>query len=393
MNDKQMNSKDRFDIIYMCAGSLEDKVWINTHRIGLELSKRNRVLFVEVPVRSYFSLFKVKNLRELRQKLSGLFFKSNNLIIYKPLHIIPIFLHFGAIRKINKILLRFMLVWRIRKIIQNLGFKSHILWIYYIEDHHYFIGKFKEQMVIYDCVDNISTFPRFTIPWYKKRIEIIERKVLKKSNIVFATTKKLVEIKRKIQPHVYYVPNVGDFEHFNKVATNNLSIPEDILKIKKPIIGYIGTLRRYRINFSLINFIAKRHPEWSIVLIGPFVEQERDTFPEGKNIYYLGWRNYRILPNYIKAFDVCILPYDFNNHTTYAFPLKFWEFMATGKPIVASYLPALEEFADLVPIVKTKEEFVSSIETLLEKGDDKKYERINLAEKNTWSKRVDIMLE
>jgi len=385
-----------FDIIYLCAGSLGQKLWINTHRVGLQLAEKNRVLFVEEPSRSYLGiLIKKKGLEAILKSFKGIESRGPNLTILTPLHVLPSFLQFGIFRVMEKFFQQKLLVRRIRHVTQQLAFQSPLLWIYYIEDQHYFIGKLGESMVVYDCVDEISAFPRFRTEKARQAIRLLEQDVLQKSGVVFTISKNLMESKTKINPHTFYVPNVAEFAHFNTVDSQNLSIPDDIAALPRPILGYIGALTSYRIDFNLINYIAQRHPDWSIVLIGPVGEMTTDNrLLKRDNIYCLGTKDYRTLPQYIKAFDVCLLPYVLNEYTRYNFPLKFWEFMATGKPIVATNTPAFDDFKDFIPVCGSKDAFAAALADAL-KGhqDSKKNLRIDEARKNTWQKRISTMLE
>ena len=395
MNTPDSHTKT-FDIIYLCAGSLGQKLWINTHRVGLQLAEKNRVLFVEEPSRSYLGiLFKGNGLRAIIKSFKGIESRGPNLTILTPLHVLPSFLQFGIFKTAGKFFQQKLLVRRIRQVTRQLAFQSPLLWIYYIENQHYFIGKLGESMVVYDCVDEISAFPRFRTEKARQAIRLLEQDVLQKSGVVFTISKNLMESKKKINPHTYYVPNVAEFVHFNIVDSQNLAIPDDIAALSRPILGYIGALTSYRIDFNLINYIAQRHSDWSIVLIGPVGEMTPDNrLLKRDNVYCLGTKDYQTLPQYIKAFDVCLLPYVLNEYTRYNFPLKFWEFMATGKPIVATNTPAFDEFKDLIPVCATKDAFAAALtDSLKESQNAQKNQRIEEARKNTWEKRINTMLE
>jgi len=118
------------------------------------------------------------------------------------------------------------------------------------------------------------------------------------------------------------------------------------------------------------------------------------TVPKRENIHYLGQKRFDELPNYIKHFDVCIIPYNINNYTETVFPLKFFEYMATGKPIVTTNLPALDEYKDIVGYAKDKEEFMDYIEKALKEEDQVRInERLKIAKANSWDARVEEMIK
>jgi len=390
-----LQTNNNFDIIYLSAGSLKDKLKINTHRVGLHLARKARVLYVQTPTNSLFGFFKSFNFKELWFNIRGIKVCSENLVLYNPFAILPIFLQVGILKRLEALLFNFFTIARIRHFIKKYRFANPILWLYSVELHHNYIGKFNEAMVVYDCVDDLVAFPRFNTAEQKRRIEELELQVLRKSSVVFAISKHLADKKKDINPNTYYVPNVADFGLFNQATQANRHIPKEMTNIPKPILGYVGALASYRIDFNLINYVADKHPEWSIVLIGPIETMTDDNRLLTKhNIYCLGLKEYHTLPSYIKGFDICILPYIKNEYTHHNFPLKFWEFVATGKPIVASDISALREFADLIHVCATRDEFIGAVNHVLNRreSDATIEKRLNAARINTWEKRIDKML-
>ena len=110
------------------------------------------------------------------------------------------------------------------------------------------------------------------------------------------------------------------------------------------------------------------------------------------NVYFFGKIDYSLLPNFLKDIDVCIIPYKVDGHTKGVFPIKFFEFLATGKPVVISNLPSLEEYYKFVFVAKNKNEFSECIDKALVEGDQMKDERIQLAKKNKWDDRIEHQL-
>jgi len=220
-----------------------------------------------------------------------------------------------------------------------------------------------------------------------------ELKLLKKADCVITSSPKLFEEKSEYNKNTFFVPNAGDYQDFSKAMREDIHIPKDISSIPRPVIGFVGAIDRYKLDFQLVTYLAERNPNWSIVLIGPVGQAENQTdvrvFKEKQNIYLLGQKDYKVLPNYIKAFDVCIIPYLNSEYTAGCFPLKFFEFMATGKPIVISGLPALEEYDGLVKIAHSKEEFSRLVQMVLKSDSEKnKQRRMKIAKKNTWDEKV-----
>jgi glycosyltransferase involved in cell wall biosynthesis len=163
-------------------------------------------------------------------------------------------------------------------------------------------------------------------------------------------------------------------------------------KITRPRIGFTGTIDD-RIYLDLIDFILNHNQNWAIILIGT-VNKSRvfQYLREKRNVYFLGWKDNMFLPAYINTFDVCIIPYKMNEFTKGISPIKAFEYLALGKPVVATDLPALRSLKanGLIKIAKDKEEFLSHLNDYLVNDDQNiKNDRIEFAKTNTWQKRID----
>jgi glycosyltransferase involved in cell wall biosynthesis len=163
-----------------------------------------------------------------------------------------------------------------------------------------------------------------------------------------------------------------------------------MLKIKKPILGFLGTIQ-YWIDFDLIRFIAFKNPGWSIVMIGPIGRlAEIEKIKSLPNVYLLGRKPYQEVPNYVKAFDVCLNPYKIDEVSKSCSPLKLYEYLASGKPIVSVDMPEARKFKNLIEIGLDYEDFLEKIQKVLDclPEDKAKIEmRIREAEKHSWDSR------
>ena len=125
-------------------------------------------------------------------------------------------------------------------------------------------------------------------------------------------------------------------------------IPPDIQGIKKPILGYVGTLGEW-VDFDILIQLAKAKPDWSIVMIGPVTSKRFSSLMTGiPNLHWLGEKEYNELPAYLDVFDVCLIPFKVNEFTEKIYPTKFHQYLGAGKPVVSSYLPDLEPFSPWV---------------------------------------------
>ncbi len=362
----------------------------NQHHIMSRLSLNNKVLFIEsLGLRQ--PVFQGRDLRRMVCRIVK-FFKgprrmSDNLFVYAPL-VLP-FHKFAMVRWFNRHFLKVQL----SSVVKTLHLSDPVIWSY-IPNAVDLLGIWKEKLSVYHCVDDLSANPRIDT---KSLIEQEDR-FLKRVSLVFTTAKALFEEKRKHNPHTYYLPNVADYEHFHKAVDTNLVLPADLAGIQSAIIGFIGAISDYKLDFSLIAAIASSHPEWCIVLVGVTGEGEKKAdlsiLFAYKNIRIVGGRPYSVLPAYLKAFDVCILPNKINDYTRNMFPMKFYEYLSAGKPVVSTPLPALSEHTDLYYLANNYDEFVKNIETALTESDSNlKERRFAAARKNTWDVRIQSMSE
>jgi len=375
------------DIVCISTADWDNIAWTNKQHIMFRLSKTNRILYIESlglrqPIINKKDILRI--LKRIKDWFKGARKINKNLFVYSPV-VLPLY-KIKIVQGINHLVLWLTL----KLLLIKLRFKHPILWIY-SPPATSLIGRLNEGLVIYHCVDELSATPR--IPTYS--ILKMEEELLKKADLVFTTSKSLYDKKKKFNQNTYYMPNVADVAHF-MTALGELSVPKDIANIKHPIIGFIGTIVSYKVDLELIKHIALIHPEWAVVLIGDVAEGEnKEEIKELEsitNIFMLGGKRYESLPGYIKAFDVCILPNKINEYTKNMFPMKFFEYLATGKPIVLTPLPAVNEYREICYIAKDKEEFVGYIEQALSENNlELKQRRIEIAKENTWEVRIEEM--
>ena len=227
------------------------------------------------------------------------------------------------------------------------------------------------------------------------------RYVLKNPKIpVVATAQYLYEKAKKIRgssENILFSTNGVVYEDFH--ITTQLQVPQDMKKIVKkgtPIIGYYGALAKW-FDYDLIEKIALKHPEWSIVLIGIDYDdsfKNHNYFKHLKNVYYLGTKEYKELIKYGNCCDVLTIPFLINEVTLSTSPVKVFEYMSMEKPIVTTDLPECRRYKS-VRIGKTHKEFISLLESSIKDKDNEKYKEVLRKEalENTWASKVDEILK
>lgn len=232
-------------------------------------------------------------------------------------------------------------------------FANPIHWFYSPATASAMLGAFNEIAVVYDCMDELAQF-RFANPDLPRR----ERLLLANADVVFTGGRKLYEAKRRFHRNVHFLGCGVDVAHFGKACLEETEIPADIANLPKPIYGYFGVVDE-RIDYELIEMLAAHHPAASVVIVGPVVKVDPAGLPTGHNIHWLGKREYDVLPNYVKGFDVCLMPFALSEATEFINPTKTLEYMAARKPIVSTAVAdVVRNFTPIVRIAKSSTEFV-----------------------------------
>jgi glycosyltransferase involved in cell wall biosynthesis len=274
------------------------------------------------------------------------------------------------------------------------GIGDAVLWVYH-PGYGAEIAQIPHSLVVYDCVDEYAEFPTYKAnpAWLLAR----EAELCRTADVVTTTSAGLYAKKRPLNPErTHLVHNVGDFEHFRRALAADTAIPADIAGLPRPIIGFLGAVSDYKLHAGWLTALARRQRGASIVLVGPVGVGDPTTdvtaLGAEPNVHLLGHRGYELLPGYVKGFDLAVIPYRINEYTTYSFPIKFFELLASGKPLVISDLPALADYYDRVRVARTADEFVQQCAEALADPAAGRETRLALAAENTWEHRVERIL-
>jgi glycosyltransferase involved in cell wall biosynthesis len=247
--------------------------------------------------------------------------------------------------------------------------------------------------LIYHCVDAIQAqpdMPADTITRWEERL-------CRRADLVFVTSPALLEQLHPFNPRTHFYPNVADGAHFAAALDPALPVPQDLAAIPRPRLGFVGAISAYKLDLELLIELARRHPHWSFVLIGPVGEGDPSTDVSAlaalANVHLLGARPYAALPACLKGMDVALLPLAFNPYTRAMFPMKFFEYLAAGVPVVATAIDALRPFADLALVCEPGiEPFAAAIRTALAGGGPDREQRLRGAAAHTYAGRTEAML-
>lgn len=249
---------------------------------------------------------------------------------------------------------------------------------------------FNPTLVIYDCMDELAAF-KFAPQSLKDR----ENELFRKADLVFTGGYSLYEAKKHKHPDVHPFPSSIDAEHFFKARLYTID-PPDQASIPHPRIGYFGVIDE-RMDLTLIEEIARRKPEWHIIMVGPVAKISIDSLPKLPNIHYLGMKSYSELPSYISGWDIAMMPFAHNESTRYISPTKTPEYLAAGKPVISTpIIDVLRQYGrnGLVNIAGTPEEFVRVASLELENIDrDEWFQHVNeFLSQNSWDRTWQRMM-
>jgi glycosyltransferase involved in cell wall biosynthesis len=376
------------DIIVFSNADWDHSVRTNSQHMAERFALRGfRVLYVESlglrrPSAAARDLKRMG--KRLMRGLACLRCVSDRVWVYSPL-VIP-FHGSRAIRAVNQWLIRGIL----KLIVRSLRFKHPIVWTYNPLVHSFWDG-LDGSLFFYHCVDDLASVPG--VP--RDPVRAAEETIVGKADAVFTTSRELCRRLSNLYPNkTHCLTNVVDFAHFAKARAGS-PLPRDLEAIPQPRIGFIGTISSYKVDVDLILDVADRRPDWHWVLVGlpgAGISHSLGKLMEKANVHVLGHRDYSALPDYLRGIDVATIPCKLNEYTRSMFPMKFFEYLAAGKPVVITPLDALMDYADACVTAATAEEFCEAIERILAGERPDKEMCARLAAEHTWDTRLDVML-
>lgn len=386
-----MQKEERFitnrDIVIVGLQPWDIEIGSNCKNIALELAKHNRVLYVNPPLDRSTRLKHKSNPRiikrlELVKRRENLVKVNDNMWnLYPPsliqsINWLPSTQLFRVMNKRNNRLF----AKDIKQAITQLGFKDFILF----NDSDMFRSYHLPEMLnpalsIYYSRDNLMVHKY----WFKHG-HILEPELVKKSTLVVANSLHLANEAGKHNPSSYYVGQGCDFSLFN--PDRSFTMPEDMKTIRRPIIGYIGAVLSHRLDMELLVELCRRKPEWSFVFVGkPDAEFAGSSLNQAENVHFLGLKEEKQLPDYLAFFDVAMNPQAINEYTIGNYPRKIDEYLALGKPVVATLTETMRTFEGFTYLGKSVDDYIRLIEKALsENSPELEKERIAFARTHTW---------
>jgi teichuronic acid biosynthesis glycosyltransferase TuaH len=386
------------DIVMFSFQSWDTAIGSNFKDMAIELAKQNRVLFVnraldrsnflkhrnDPVVKTRLASIK-KGIGELEQAAPNLWIQNPRTIV-ESINGIPIPAVHDWLNKINnKRLAR-----EINKAIRQLAMKDVIL----MNDNDFIRGFYLKEMV--DCSDYIFYIRDYMlgVDFFRRHGPRHESGILRKADLVVANSAYLASYAGKMNPNSFDIGQGCDFTQF---LAKDIPLPDDLKNIASPVIGYTGYVSAWRIDAGIIKHIAENCPACNLVLVGPVDKLfKKEELSHLKNIHFLGGKPPDVLANYIGHFDICINPQITNEITIGNYPRKVDEYLAMGKPVVATATEAMKMFEPYSFLCHTKEEYVQKIQYIIthpEIMNDNaiKGRRKEFALLHTWEKSIGLL--
>lgn len=370
--------------------------------LAKEFARNNRVFYVDHPF-SWKDYWTLRNTNEVKIRKNALLhgkdiysqpasLPSNITVVTTgityPINFLPSGRLYDALSAVNdRIVLN-----TLRRLVKDYQLTNYI-YVNFFDP--YFVRKLPADIrpwrTVYQSMDDISQVD------YSNRHGLrLEEEIISNFDYTLCTSRELTRLKSPFSPNVYFHPNAADTHIFRKAAEESLAKPPELQGIDKKIIGYTGSIE-YRTDYALLKKLAEYHHDKVLFFVGPIMGQEYKEVGLDKmpNVIFAGPRKITELPNYLQYFDCTIIPFKKNTLTRSIYPLKINEYLAAGKPVIATHFSdEIFSFNDVAYVMDTDDEFIRVVDKAIAENDEKRIrDRRERAEQNTWTARVEQFWE
>ena len=322
-------------------------LWTRKQWIMNQLAERNEILFID-PQESITYRARWGGRRRQTGSSEPV---PRGITHLEPWSVLPMGRHWRIAHRFNMALL-------MRQIAIQERFRAPDLWWIYDPAAVPVVEKFRARVLIYDCVDRHSAYGG-----YRGLLDRLEQRLLRQADLVFVTARGLVEYCSACSNDVHYLPNGFDADLFNQ----NIKIPRILEIIPSPRLGFVGGIGHW-LDLDLIVHAARHRPDWSFVFVGPPGDRA-GCLPDLPNIHALGRCHRSQIPGFIRGFDVGLIPFRRTRLTETVNPLKAYEYLAGGIPVVSTFMPELDDIG-MVRQAIDRDAFMSAVEESLAEGND-----------------------
>jgi glycosyltransferase involved in cell wall biosynthesis len=349
------------DVVLLYGPPWSGPTRFSKHHLASYFARRGaRVLYVESPL----TAFGLRRGRRFAAEL-GVAMRPPQLVtdrLWVRRHFLPVPYHAATWptrqRAANRLGQR-LLAPTIRRDLKVLGFTRPLL-IAGLPHAADVVPLLPRSGTVYHCADDYAH-----VRGFPPGLPRLEAELCRRADLVIATSQTLCQERRHFNPATYWVPNGADVEHFSERTDPAL----ELRNTARPIVGFVGGLSEW-VDLALVGDLARARPSWSFVLVGP-ASIDTSAIRDLPNVQILGPRPYVHLPAYLAAMDVALIPFKHNPLTYHADPIKAYEYLAAGLPVVATDLPALRRLAEVVRLADSAAEFLAAVDAAVLEGREK----------------------
>lgn len=344
------------------------------------------VLYFDPPV-TYIAPLKDKNASAKLQAYKAVGDKvAENITVYSLPPVLPFF---NKLRFINKLNQR-RLAKYINKKMREHGFDSPTLWVY-THTAIDILPCIEFDSLVYHCVDRHSAFKGLISP---KLVDDMDGELAAEADFVFCTSQGLHDWLSGFTDRLELVPNGANYELFSSVRREDFPVPADMAQISEPIFGFFGALQEC-IEYDWVEYAAVSHPTWNFIFVGPQIAgADLSGISDLPNVHLLGLKKQSELPAYLSHTNVCLNLFKAGNLSKSVSPLKLYEYLVTGKPIVSTPQPdQVWDFSDVVIIASSEQDFTAKLESALWPDYERLSRQLEYAETVSWDSRAERITE
>jgi len=366
--------------------SLEDwdEIWRRNQFVCAKLAERHpklKILFVQ-PALDVSNALRTGRFTRLFQRRERTIDTEGRIVCTRALKFLPNSWVWS--RKINEWMQRR----HVQSVSRRLGFQHPMLWLNPHSAVH-MVGKMGERVVVYDITDDWSELTQ------SKALRALtveqDAELCRRADQVIVCSEKLFEKKQQLARNLHLVPNGVDAAHYANVLTRTGPLPVETAAWSEPVFGYTGTIHPDRVDVALVEKIAREYPRGTVALVGPLMlsSADRERLNNCGNVVMTGPVPYARIPEMMRAFDVCMTPHRVTPFTESLNPIKLWEYLAAGKPIVSTNVAGFRDYPQHVRVAKDDDEFLRGLREALTEDPARAEARQAEARKQSWQTRVE----
>ena len=363
-----------------------DNIWRRNQFLCAGLARRHprrQILFVGLP-RDYTHGVRTRDFRCFTQPATWKAPGFSNITVTRPPKLLPNTSALG--RRLNEALFRR----HVKKAASKLGMKQPLLWLNPHSALH-MVGKIGERAVIYDITDDWTSLTQR--PWLTELIREQDCALCRVANAVIVCSERLQQLKAPLTDSLHLIPNGVDATHYQRVDDAGRPPPGETAGWRHPVLGYTGSVHPDRVDLRLVEALARRLPTATVAMVGPIMidTASRQRLEALGNVVFTGPKPYADLPNYMRVFDVCITPHVVTPFTESLNPIKLWEYLAIGKPIISTRVAGFKDYPQFVYLADDAEGFAANLPRATAEGRDLPEQRRREAAKHSWETRLDAV--